>query len=123
MPTPHLTAVAESLGIGTATHHVFLCAGASKAKCCPADDSLEVWDYLKGRIGELGLTGQVLRTKADCLRICTEGPICVVYPEGVWYHSVTIPVMEKILTEHVQGGTPVEAFVIARAPLGSHEAR
>lgn len=113
----HLRAIADTLGIGRARHHVFLCADATKEKCAPRQASLDVWAYLKRRVGELGLTGDVLRTKADCLRICTTGPICVVYPEGIWYHSVTVDVMERILVEHLQGGRVVEEFVIARAPL------
>ena len=119
MTVPHLAAVAEALGIGTATRHLFLCAGATNPKCCPPEHSLEVWAYLKRRIVELDLEGRVLRTKADCLRICALGPICVVYPDGVWYHSVSIPVMERILQEHVVGGDPVREHVIAEGPLVS----
>jgi (2Fe-2S) ferredoxin len=109
--------------------HVFLCAEATKPKCAPPEVGRPVWEHLKQRVKELGLDaakpaeGQVpghciLRTKADCLRVCNDGPIAVVYPDGVWYRGVTVPVMERILVEHILGGRPVESHVLVRAPLG-----
>ena len=87
-----------------------------------------MWEHLKQRVKDLGLDavkphvglvpGQcILRTKVDCLRICNDGPIAVVYPDGIWYRGVTVPVMERILIEHVLGGRPVESHVLARVPL------
>ncbi len=119
--------VASRLGVGRAQRHIFLCADPTKPKCAPREESRALWSHLKARLRELGLEGGVhtdsglpcvLRNKVDCLRICHAGPIAVVYPDGVWYGSVTLEVLDRIIEEHVIGGQPVTSHQIVAAPLG-----
>jgi (2Fe-2S) ferredoxin len=111
------------LGLDRLQRHILICADPSKPLCCAGGDSLAAWEYLKRRLKELGLDkpdaplGSVFRTKANCLRVCHHGPILVVYPDGVWYHSAIPEVIEQIIQEHILNDRVVKEYAFSVHPL------
>lgn len=62
---------------------------------------------------------RIKRTRTHCMVVCrNQGPILVVYPEGVWYRCVDEATLERIVVEHLVGGREVGELIFHRLGEG-----
>ncbi len=104
------------------SHHLLLCATPTKASCCDPEVGAASWESLKRILRDFDLEnvkrteGVVLRSKVDCLRICRDGPILLIWPDGIWYGGVTPDRIEKIVLHHVIRGNPLKEWIVRQTP-------
>ena len=97
-------------------YHVFFCTNQREdgSACCQHHDALAMRDYAKQRSKDLGIAGPggIRINTAGCLDRCEDGPVIVVYPEGVWYSYVDQEDVDEIIEEHLLHGRVVERLKI-----------
>jgi (2Fe-2S) ferredoxin len=118
-----LQELAGKLLIGQYYRHVFLCIGDA---CCSAETGAAAWNALKDELKRTNLSlatgpNACYRTKVQCLRVCSGGPIAVVYPEGTYYAGMTAERIPEFVQKHLIGNQPVEEWIFARNPLPAGE--
>ncbi|MEY3725403.1 MAG: hypothetical protein RLZZ365_1338 [Pseudomonadota bacterium] len=97
-------------------YHLFFCLNerGNDEDCCALHNAKALFDFTKKRVKELGLNGagKVRVNKAGCLDHCANGPVMVIYPQGVWYSMIDTEDVEEIIDSHLIQGKPVERLMI-----------
>jgi (2Fe-2S) ferredoxin len=96
------------------SRHVLVCTGDF---CSPDRRGRQLYSLLAELLQREDLLfgpGRVKRGETPCLGVCSNGPIIVVYPDGIWYSEVTPALLERIVVEHLKGGKPVDEAVFHR---------
>lgn len=91
--------------MGQYQHHVFVC---TSGKTCPTQDSKDVFQAIRTAVVDAGIKGQVRVNHSGCLGQCGHGPMVVVYPEDTWYHGVQAADAQRLVSEHLLGGHPLD---------------
>lgn len=98
-------------------HHLFFCLNKRNngENCCDQHNAFALFEYAKNRVKELGLNGpgKIRVNKAGCLDRCNDGPVMVIYPEGIWYTFIDTEDIEEIIQSHLIQGRPVERLQLA----------
>lgn len=99
-------------------HHVFVCTQPKPegVTSCPASGGMAVLGALYGELGKQGLSDDVQVSSCGCLGLCDEGPVMIVYPEGVWYHKVQAADVPDIVASHLRSGQLLSRLVWSDAP-------
>lgn len=109
---------ATKIGVGSFERHVFLCVGPD---CCSSKQGATAWSRLKKAVADLNKregAPRINRSKVGCLRICEQGPVAVIYPEGTWYGGLMPSQLDRVIEEDLGQGNVVDDLVIGKNPLG-----
>ena len=104
-----LNAIKQKRGelFGAGMHHILVCGGTG----CTSSKSMNIIKALNEQIAEKHLENKARVVMTGCFGLCAKGPIMVIYPEGTFYHSVTVDDVTEIIDTHIIGGTPVERLL------------
>lgn len=97
-------------------NHIFVCTSCringTQQGYCYQKNSVDLVQKFVQEIDERDLSSDCMVTNTGCFGICEKGPVCVIYPQGVWYGGLDEDAVEKICEEHLENGTPVKEFMI-----------
>ena len=103
--------------------HLLFCGTSNSASCSNPKDAQTSWLRLKSLLKKFDLEnplrkeGVILRSKVDCLRVCSRGPILLIWPDGIWYGSITPEKLDIIVSQHLICGKPIKDWMIKITPL------